>query len=106
MFIDGITPERRDQLVEAMARRIAQFGMITPAIFFLEMNKPISFIGSQAMHFFSPIVSVLFQNFQEYAYFFEDRENVERLIVRLEEISREEEEENRRRKEEARGKRR
>lgn len=104
MFVDELTPERRDQLVDAMAKRVAQYGMITPAIFFLEMNKPISFIGSQAMHFFSPIVSVLFNNFQEYAYFFEDRQNVERLIVRLEELSREEEEAHRRQKEEARKK--
>jgi len=61
--------------------------MITPAVFFLEMNKPLSYIGSQAMHFFSPLVSVVFTSFDEFAYFFEDRQNLERLIVRLEELS-------------------
>ena len=82
-----MTEERRNQLIENIAQKVAQYGMITPAIFFLEMNKPLSYIGSQAMHFFSPIVSVLFASFEEYAYFFEDRQNVERLITRLEVVS-------------------
>lgn len=87
MHYGEMTEERRNQLIESIVQKIAQYGMITPAIFFLEMNKPLSYIGSQAMHFFSPIVSVLFSSFEEYAYFFEDRKNVERLIVRLEEVS-------------------
>lgn len=87
MQYSEMTPERRDKLIEGIAQKVAQYGMITPAIFFLEMNKPLSYIGSQAMHFFSPIVSVLFTSFEEYAYFFEDRQNVERLIVRLEQVS-------------------
>lgn len=87
-----MSEERRNQLIESICQKVAQYGMITPAIFFLEMNKPLSYIGSQAMHFFSPIVSVLFTSFEEYAYFFEDRKNVERLIVRLEEVSLEQDE--------------
>ena len=87
-----MTDERRSQLIESICQKVAQYGMITPAIFFLEMNKPLSYIGSQAMHFFSPIVSVLFASFEEYAYFFEDRQNVERLIVRLEQVSSEQDE--------------
>lgn len=87
-----MTDERRSQLIESICQKVAQYGMITPAIFFLEMNKPLSYIGSQAMHFFSPIVSVLFATFEEYAYFFEDRQNVERLIVRLEQVSSEQDE--------------
>jgi hypothetical protein len=82
-----ISEERRDQLIEVIAQKICQYGMITPAVFFLEMNKPLSYIGSQAMHFFSPLVSVVFTSFDEFAYFFEDRQNLERLIVRLEELS-------------------
>jgi len=82
-----MTEERRNQLIDNICQKVIQYGMSTPAIFFLEMNKPLSYIGSQAMHFFSPIVSVLFTSFEEYAYFFEDRQNVERLIVRLEQMS-------------------
>jgi hypothetical protein len=90
MQYSEMTPERREKLIEGITSKVAQYGMITPAIFFLEMNKPLSYIGSQAMHFFSPIVSVLFVSFEEYAYFFEDRKNLEALIVRLEQISLEE----------------
>ena len=87
MQFGELTEERRAHLIESIVKKVVQYGMITPAIFFLEMNKPLSYIGSQAMHFFSPIVSVLFTSFEEYAYFFEDRKNMERLIVRLEEVS-------------------
>ena len=37
---------------EVKARR-----MTTPAIFFLEMMRPLNFVGSQAMIFFGPIIS-------------------------------------------------
>jgi hypothetical protein len=92
MQYSEMTEERRNQLIETIVQKVAQYGMITPAIFFLEMNKPLSYIGSQAMHFFSPMVSVVFASFEEYAYFFEDRQNVERLIVRLEQVSNEQDE--------------
>lgn len=95
MSKDPLTPERRDEICQAMAERVAQFGMITPAIIFLEMHRPISFLGSQAMHFFSPIVGVFFNNFEEYAFFFEDRTNVDRLVQKLEELARKQDEEER-----------
>lgn len=93
MFPEPITDERRDQIVEAMADRIKQFGMVTPAIFFLEANKPVTYIGGQTMHFFAPIVGVFFNTFEDYAFFFDDRNNVEMLIQRLESIALEEEKE-------------
>ena len=37
---------------EVIARRLT-----TPSIFFLEMMKPLNFVGSQAMIFFGPIIS-------------------------------------------------
>lgn len=89
---EPIDDKRRDELLDAMAERIKQFGMVVPAIFFLEMNKPLSYIGGQTMHFFSPIVGVLFPTFEDYAFFFDDRDNVELLIQRLEGIAQEEEE--------------
>lgn len=90
---EPIDLKRRDELLEGMAKRVQQFGMLVPAIFFLEMNKPLSYIGSQAMHFFSPVVGVLFPTFEDYAYFLEDRQNVELLIQKLEAMSEQEEEE-------------
>jgi len=89
---EPLDPKKRDQLIEAVANRVQQFGMLVPAIFFLEMNKPLSYIGAQAMHFFSPVIGVLFPTFEDYAYFLEDRENVELLIQKLESLSEQEEE--------------
>ena len=57
-FNEPIDEKRRDEIIEAIANRVKQFGMTVPAIFFLEMNKPLSYIGGQAMHFFAPIVGV------------------------------------------------
>ncbi len=90
---EPIDLKRRDELLEGMAKRVQQFGMLVPAIFFLEMNKPLSYIGAQAMHFFSPVAGVLFPTFEDYAYFLEDRQNVELLIQKLEAMSEQEEEE-------------
>lgn len=99
-FPEPIDEKRRDEIIEAIAKKIQQFGMLVPAIFFLEMNKPLSYIGGQAMHFFAPIVGVFFNTFEDYAYFFDNRENVELLIQRLESLAREEDEQRRKEKEE------
>lgn len=97
-FSEPIDEKRRDEIIEAIARKVQQFGMVVPAIFFLEMNKPLSYIGGQAMHFFAPIASILFSTFEDYAYFFDDRNNVELLIQRLEALAQEEEEQRKLRK--------
>jgi hypothetical protein len=99
-FSEPIDQKRRDQILDAIAKRVEQFGMLVPAIFFLEMNKPISYISGQAMHFFAPIVGVFFETFEDYAYFLDERTNVELLIQKLEGLSTEEEEARRQQKEE------
>lgn len=98
-FHEPIDEARRDEIIEAIAARIVQFGMTVPAIFFLEMNKPLSYFGGQAMHFFAPIVGVFFETFEDYAYFFDQRDNVELLIQRLELAAMEEEAERKAEKE-------
>ena len=80
-----LSAERREQLIGELAARIARWGLITPAILFLEVNKPFSFIGSQALLLFQPLLRPLLGNrVVEYAQLFEDRASVERLIQRLE----------------------
>jgi len=95
---EPLSPQRRDEILERIAQRIKRYGLITPAVLFLEMNKPLTFIASQAVHFFSPIVGVFIANVEEYAYLMEDRENVDRLIRRLEELAEEEDRERRRKR--------
>ena len=78
--------EAQDRLIESIARRIADWSLTAPAIMFLEANKPFSFIGSQALLFFQPVLGLLIgdETVADYAQFLEDRDNIERLIRRLE----------------------
>lgn len=45
-------------LLEKMATVIVHRKMSTPTIFFLESMGPMNFLGSQALHFLTPILSV------------------------------------------------
>lgn len=81
-----ITDERREELLDGVVGVIKRYGLITPAIFFGEMNKPLSFIASQAMHFFTPVLGAFLneQSITEYATLLEDRSNLEMLLQKLE----------------------
>lgn len=80
-----LSAERREELIGELVAKIARWGLITPAILFLELNKPFSFIGSQALLLFQPLLSPLWGNkIVEYAQLFEHRASVEQLLQRLE----------------------
>ena len=72
---------------EVIARRLT-----TPSIFFLEMMKPLNFVGSQAMIFFGPIISAFVKTDGYYraAELFEQHSSVEFLICELERLSKSE----------------
>ncbi len=79
--------EREEEIMDKMAAKVIEWRMTVPAILFLESVKPLNFIGSQAMIFFEPFVQTLF-NFRDYDTFrqmMERRENVERLLLKIEE---------------------
>ncbi len=63
-----------------------RYRMTVPAILFLESVKPLSFLGSQAMYFFEPMVRALFQvpEYERFAAMMERRENLEALLVAIE----------------------
>ncbi len=86
-----VSPERRDQLIYMVADQVVKRGMETPATFFVEMNRPLSFIGGQALVFFAPILGVIFNQhtIEEFARLMEDRKNVDRLLDKIEELTRE-----------------
>lgn len=60
--------------------------MTVPAILFLESVKPLSFVGSQALYFFEPMVRALFSvpEYEQFAALVERRENIELLLVKIE----------------------
>lgn|GEM_PF-972580 len=80
--------EREEQIMEKLATKIVEWKMTVPAILFLESVKPLNFIGAQMMVFFEPFVQTLF-NLRDYDTFremVERRENVERLLLKIEEL--------------------
>jgi len=79
------TPED-EQLLDRISRAVVGRGMAVPAVFLLESSKPLSFVGSQFLHFLSPIVHTLFEakELDRLALLLERRDTVEELIVRIE----------------------
>ncbi len=76
------------QLISNLAQKIVIHGMAVPAVFFLEMVKYMSFIGSQLMVFFGPAITVFIQSQSYYriTHLLEERQNVEYLMVEIERI--------------------
>lgn len=80
-----LAPEQQE-ILEKVAKKVVNWRMAVPAIMALETAKPLSFIGSQAMVFFEPIVQSLFsiKHYDAFRELMEDRENVERLLLLIE----------------------
>ena len=75
-------------ILSKFAHRIVVKGMTVPALFFLESTKYVSFLGSQVMIFFGPILTS-FINSEKYYRFselLEDKQNVEFLLNEIERI--------------------
>jgi hypothetical protein len=78
---------RRDELVERWATRITDRGLGPTAVFLLEAHKPLAGISAQLLLGFRPIVEVLLRvNATELAAFVRYRDNIERLVLRIEEL--------------------
>lgn len=82
---DELTPEEENRLLDQAAAEIKKRKMETPAMLFLEMHRPLSFVASQASVVFSPfLVPFLgFDNVHDYSRLFAKPTNVERLLDRL-----------------------
>ena len=83
----ALDSQRRDQLIEAWARRAARWHLTAPAILFLEMYKPLAFLGAQLLWATQPFLSLLWNeaDVRALARLFEDPANVDQLIERIEE---------------------
>lgn len=96
----GLPPEREKEIIEKLAKRIVESGLGTMAIMTLQSIVPLSFAGTQVgMVVGSPLLmtlDLLGVKVYEYAGLFAEstrsRENVERLISRIEDLMKAEEE--------------
>ena len=78
--------ERQREICDRVCKVVVRRGMTLPALMALEMGRPLNFVASQAIHFFSPIISVVLDGptVDEFATFLEQRGSVEYLCQRLE----------------------
>lgn len=76
------------ELLDAVAARVVRMRMSVPAVFFLESAKPFSFVAGQALVFFEPFVRAFLTvpRYERFIALMEDRENVETLIQRIEDL--------------------
>jgi hypothetical protein len=81
----GLSPED-ERLLDRIAERVVAMSMTVPAILFLESVKPLSFVGSQALYFFEPMVRTFFTvpEYERFAALLERRDSLEALLVRIE----------------------
>ena len=77
-----------DQVVERIAHIIARWGLVTPAITFLEANRPVSFVGSQALLMLQPLTDFLVARdlSADLVTLLADRNRLEKLVARLETV--------------------
>ncbi|MFO0707460.1 MAG: hypothetical protein U0412_11470 [Nitrospira sp.] len=70
------------QLLQRVAETVVKRGMATPAVVFLESLGPMSYLGSQALHFFLPILELAFnpKDVAQVAALLERRDTIEQLI--------------------------
>ena len=85
-------PVNVDELIEKIAKKVVEIGMETPAILALESAKPLSFIGSQlGRTMIAPWFGIFgwgaMTKADDYMEVFEDRENVGKLVRRIEELA-------------------
>ena len=84
---DALVPTpRQEEILDRLAAKVVEWKMSVPAILFLESVKPLNFVGSQVLVFFSPIANSLFtiKDYDELTTLLEQRGSIELLLKRIE----------------------
>ena len=81
------TPEQ-SAMVEKLAGEVVRRGMTVPALAFLEMTHPLNYVASQAIHFFTPMISTVTDSntHKMLAEFLEHRGAIEYVCQRIEAV--------------------
>ena len=89
---DTIEPnETQKKALDKLCRGIIRRGLTTPALIGVEMGRPLNFVGSQTMHFFTPLISAFVptSSWNAVAEFLEHRGSVDWIRNRIEELENE-----------------
>lgn len=83
--MEGSGQEQSEQLIEHLTQQISQWRLELPAVLFLQITRPFSFIASQGLLLCQPLLSFVFDGprIGDYANLLADRTNIDRLIARL-----------------------
>ena len=89
--IEGI-----NNIISEIANFIIKKKMETPAILFLELNKPLALFYGSMVHVSTPFLGAIFDadKMNKLGVIMSDRKNVELLICKLEELAKEKEADN------------
>ena len=83
-----LSAEEEDRLIGNIARTVVDYGLEAPAIMFLEVCRPLSFIASQLSIVVLGPLQWLFQlEAPKYTGLFMKKENVGKIIERIEGLS-------------------
>ena len=72
--------------VEKLCVEVVRRHLSTPALIFLEMSRPMNFIGAQALHFFAPLINAVTDadGHRHFAAFLEHRGSIDYICRRIE----------------------
>ena len=75
------TPQERE-LVERLARFVAQRRLSGPALVILESGRPLNFVGSQVLAFLAPFLTVIFSpvEYELFVRLLEKRRSVDLIV--------------------------
>ena len=76
------------EIIERVCKEVVRRHMATPALMMLEMSRSLNYVGAQAMHFFTPLVSVVTdaKGYEQFAMFLEKRGSIAYMCARIEEL--------------------
>lgn len=74
------------ELIARFAEGVVRRGLTTPAILFLEMHRPLSFVTAQAMTIFGPMATLVLnpKDYEVFGRLIERREAIEEIIRAIE----------------------
>lgn len=84
-----INLKEQDKLfIDRVAKKIHRSGFTTPAIFFLEMTKPLALLGSHLLILLGPVINSIIQSDTYYrsVQVFEEPQNIELLLNEIERL--------------------
>lgn len=85
---ENLTPEEREKAIDAIVRRIRRYGLETPAIFFLEMHRPLAGFAGLASHAVTPLFGAFMgmELTEKYAALIGDRTAIDEIVSRLDSL--------------------